>query len=249
MKIKSADLGRNTSDLACQGKSGKDGKLSCSLSDCDETQSLETTYVAEFQRHQHYTGKREIDVRVLGCSFVDPNPTMVNYYIRGYQDTRQQQASLTTILNNNPVLSDITIDTPPTTGLVAVAWGSAYQTVRNPEGVKNTDHALFNFVDASRNLSSLYLGIAKLFPSNSVTTKGARRLAKLYSHYSVVGANVALYQATRPVDDDAASKIWLTGNLDHYHRNVQVMADTVNSVSNCTLTCHFLFTVNWVEAI
>lgn len=239
MKIMSADLGRNTSDLACQGKSGKDGKLSCSLSDCDETQSLETTYVAEFQRHKHYTGKREIDVRVLRCSFVDPNPTMVNYYIRGYEHIRQQQVLLDTITRENPILSGMTMDAPPTTGLVAVAWGSAYQTVATPEQVKKTDDALFKFVDASRNLSSLYLGIAKLLPSKSAITKNARHLARLYSRYSVVGANVALHQATRPVDDEAASKIRLTGNLDDYRRNVQVMAHTVNSVDPEDATLSF----------
>ncbi len=225
-----ADLGRNTADLRCQGKSKKDGKLSCSLSDCDDTQSLETTYVAEFQRHEHYTGNREIDVLVSGCSFVDPNPTMVNYYIRDYERMRQQRAAVDTIVNATPIFSGVTMDAPHTSGLVAVAWGSAYQTVATPEQVKKTDDALFKFVDASRNLSSLYLGIAKLFPSKSAIAKDAQHLARLYSRYSVVGANVALYQATRPVDDEAASKIWLTGNLGDYHRNVQVMAHTVKSV-------------------
>lgn len=230
MKIISADLGRGTSDLRCQGKSKKDGKLSCFLLDCDDAQSLETTYVAEFQSHKHYTGNREIDVLVSGCSFANLKPTIVNYYIRGYQPIRQQQAAVDTIINANPIFSGTTMDAPPTSGLVAVAWGSAYQTVATPEQVRKTDDALFKFVDASRSLSSLYLGIAKLFPSKSAIAKDAQHLARLYSHYSVVGANVALHQATRPVDDEVASKIWLTGNLDDYHRNVHVMAHAVNSV-------------------
>lgn len=196
LAVEKAGFGVSKENLQCGGVTDEKGEIFCLLAPkCKDFPALPVTFHLTFDRQDRDSleGPWSQQVKVMRCAIQTASPVEVEFK---YQSTVRIEKGIGILQQTlDPDVSAFIVNykmanMQASSDQVGMAWLGKIKGASPTERTK-VNKSLVTFVEGARNISHLYLDIAKAAPDSSLSAEAERRAAQ-WSAYAVAGTNVGL---------------------------------------------------------